>query len=108
MSRKIARTLYKNKLKSCRLMGYQYGNWNKKYICSLDSITDRKIRSYMKKGELGNFVWNNVRMAYKISMNIQHIPELQQYTFDYGFEQLKNINFLLYEYKKKVTLKLLG
>ena len=73
-------------------MGYQYGNWNTKYICSLDKITERKLRSYIKKGELGNFIWNNVRMTYKISMNIHQIPELQQYTLDYGFEQLKNIN----------------
>ena len=106
MSRITILTLYKSKLKICRKMGYQYGNWNNKFVCDLSKIQKKKIRDLVKKGNLGDFIWNNVRMAYKICMNINNFQK-QEESIDYGFERLKNINYLLYEYKAKVSIRLL-
>jgi len=107
MSRNTIISLYKSKLKMCRLMGYQYGNWNNKFVCELNNISERKLRHFVKKGQLGNFIWNNVRFTYKLCININNVHK-QEKSIDYGFQRLRDINYLLYEYKKKMLVKLLN
>lgn len=107
MSRDTIISLYKSKLKMCRLMGYQYGNWNNKFVCDLNKISERKLRHFIKKGELGNFIWNNVRMNYKLCININNFRK-QKKLIDYGFKILRDINYLLHEYKKRFLVKLLN
>ena len=107
MSRNIVLALYKSKLKMCRLMGYQYGNWNKKYCCGLHKINKQKIKEMSRKNKLGPFLWNNIRTHYKICIHADQYAH-RDLLIDMGFEQLRYINYILHHFNKKRIVKLLA
>ena len=86
-NRKTILTLYKHKLRLCRQLGYVYGNWNDRYIQFHDNISFKKLKKYNAL-RLSNYLMNNIRIHYKLSMNETDSYEIDR-TIDNGFEMNK-------------------
>lgn len=97
----IVKALYRNKLRICNRLGYQYGNWNNNYITN--NITYKKVHKHLKKKIAGNYLMNNIRDAYKSCSNEIDKEIINDYIVD-GFESLRELNELesFCKQKKKI------
>jgi len=94
----LVKVLYRNKLRICNRLGYQYGNWNNNYITN--NITYKKIHKHHTKKLAGNYLMNNIRDAYKSCSDEVDDEIINHYIVD-GFESLRELNELEFCYKKK-------
>ena len=99
MYRSLILNLYRNKIKLCRTLGYNYGNHNKSLIIPDYGIDTNYLTEMNKKGILGNFLMNNIRYRYKYFKTEIH-PDTINLLVDYGLYMLKELNHL-----KNVILK---
>ena len=58
-------SLYRNTLKICIGMGYNYGRWNGRYLCDYNNLSMQSINEMIRRGVFADVVWNNVRYEYK-------------------------------------------
>lgn len=93
MIRRQILLLYKSKLKVCRQLGYSYGNWDRTRTLNDNKLAKSQFNQLIKKKRLGDFVWNTVRIKYKINRHIYDYDMIME-CIDEGFSSLKHINFL--------------
>jgi len=93
-NRIVVLRLYKEKLKLCHKMGYVYGKWNNHYIDSYLQIQFHQLKKYNKQ-KLMNYMANNIRNQYKLHKNEIDEEETNE-LIDYGFQILKNMNYLVF------------
>lgn len=90
----ITRSLYRHKVRECIRIGYIPGNWNDTYITKNPSLNKKKIKRLHRKGELADYIFNNVRHHYKNNViEFQHCEEYEKDDLiDDGFSCLRAIN----------------
>jgi len=93
MNKIVIKNLYKNKLKICRTLGYEYGNWDNKQIVLEDYMEIYNLRQKYNNNNLGHFLMNNIRNRYKIRQ-YETDPDKINLWIDYGFHILKEVNLL--------------
>lgn len=92
----IVKVLYRNKLRICNRLGYQYGNWNNNYITN--NITYKKIYKHLKNNVAGDYLMNNIRHEYKLCSDEVEQTIINDYIVD-GFELLRELSKIEF-YKK--------
>ena len=107
MIRKQVFFLYRTKLRICRYMGYELGDWRYENRPARRTIQLRDINRYIRTDLIGCFIWNNVRIQYKMNMNEQD-PFIINDALDEAFVSLKYINYLMCVYKEKHKKLLIG
>ena len=93
-NRIVILTLYKHKLKLCRKIGYNYGNWNNNFDDNYKYISFNKLKKYNKR-KLANYMVNNIRNQYKLHKDETDEEETNE-LIDFGFQILKDMNHLVY------------
>ena len=90
----ITRSLYRHKVRECVRIGYIPGNWNDKYIVEDPYLNKKKIKRLHRKGELADYIFNNVRHHYKNNIiEYQHSDQNEKdELIDNGFYCLRAIN----------------
>lgn len=93
-NRLVVLRLYKEKMKICRKLGYTYGNWNNHYVDSYLQIRFQQLKKFNKR-KLTNYMVNNIRNQYKIHKDETDEEETNE-LIDFGFEILKDMNYLVF------------
>lgn len=91
--RKQVLTLYKYKLKICRNLGYNYGDWDNKFIYDYEKLNYSELDFLIENGLIGKFAGNNIRFRYKTNGNKKDNKYLKK-ELDYGFKILRYLNYL--------------
>ncbi len=94
MLAKITRSLYRHKVRECIRIGYIPGNWNEKYVVKKPYLNKKKITRLHRRGELGDYILNNVRHHYKNSViEFENCDENEkEELINEGFSCLRAIN----------------
>ena len=103
MTRKQVFILYRTKLRLCRHMGYQYGTWDQNFRQPRKHLSSNYIHYLMRRNRLGEFIWNNIRMQYKLCLHEPN-PFYIEDAIDDAFVSLRYINYLAMVYKDKQKL----
>ena len=91
--RKQVLTLYKSKLRVCRNLGYNYGDWDNRFIYNYEKLNYSELEFLIENGLIGKFAGNNIRFRYKINRKEKDNKYLKK-ALDYGFKMLRYLNFL--------------
>jgi len=96
----VIRTLYRNKLRLCNRLGYNYGDWNNHYITkNINNINYKKVNRMFHKMLGGTYLMNNIRHRYKLYQYENDIDYINEH-IEEGFEILKELNEIETYYKK--------
>ena len=102
MLRKQVLLLYRTKLRLCKYMGYKFGSWKNDTIVP-QKITSGMLRKHIKTNVIGNFIWNNIRIQYKVMID-ERDPNIINDAIDNGFIVLRFINDVTNLYKSERKL----
>ena len=93
-NRLVVLRLYKEKMKICHKLGYNYGNWNNHFDDNYQYINFNKLKKYNKR-KLTNYMVNNIRNQYKLHKDETEEEETDE-LIDFGFQILKDMNYLVH------------
>ena len=92
--------LYRTKLRLCRYMGYKFGDWRPYMGQSKRNIQLRDLNRYIKTNVIGKYIWNNVRLHYKLMRHEKDSLVINN-SIDEAFLSLKYINYITNMYNQK-------
>ena len=83
-------------------MGYNFGSWVSDNALP-QTISSRQLDRYIRKDIIGNFIWNRIRIQYKMMINEKDHLTINN-AIDNAFITLKYVNYVADLYKSRRRL----